>query len=62
MLWFLEFLAYVVAMLAVVPLWGFLVSGSWRAGWRYFKDWGRVMGIIIAAAILISMAVSTVPA
>jgi hypothetical protein len=62
MLWFLQFLGYVAVMLAVVPLYGFLVSGSWRAAWRYTKDWGRVMGLIIAAAILLALIVGAIPA
>lgn len=43
-------------MLAVVPLAGFLVSGSWRAAWRYTRDWLRVMGWTVAAAAIMFLA------
>ena len=50
---FLRFLGYMAVLLAVVPLAGFCVTGSWRHAWRYTRDWLRVMlGIVIAAAVL----------
>lgn len=43
-------------MLAIVPLAGFCVSGSWRSAWHYTKGWLQVMGIMIALAAVVFMA------
>lgn len=53
MLKFLEFCAYLLAMLSIVPLAGLFVSGSWRGAWEYSKAWGRSIGILIAAALVV---------
>lgn len=55
----LKALPYVVAMLAIVPLAGFCVTGSWKQAWRYTRDWLRVMAILAAAAGV--MALFTLP-
>lgn len=53
---FLKFCGYLAVMLAIVPLAGFCVSGSWRAAWHYTKGWLQVMGIMIALAGVVFMA------
>jgi hypothetical protein len=45
---FLRALPYLLVMLAVVPVFGLMVSGSWRAAWRYTKDWLRSIAILLA--------------
>lgn len=37
-------------LLLVVPAWGLMVTGSWHAAWRYCKDWGRAVGLMVAVA------------
>jgi uncharacterized membrane protein len=50
---FLKFLGYLAVLLAIVPLAGMAVTGSWRQAWRYSRDWARViLWTIIAAAVL----------
>lgn len=59
---FLKFIGYLAIMLAIVPLAGFLVTGSWRSAWRYAKDWGRVMlGTIAMAAVLYLVVAQFIP-
>lgn len=49
-------------MLLWVPLAGGLASGSWRGAWRYTKDWGRAMGVVLAlAAVLWLIALPFMP-
>lgn len=42
-------------MLSIVPLAGLFVSGSWRGAWEYSKAWGRSIGILIAAGLLVTL-------
>lgn len=53
MLYFLKFCGYAAVMLAIIPLAGLCVSGSWRGAWQYAKAWGRVMLITFAVAAVI---------
>lgn len=46
----MKLLLYLAIMLLVVPAWGLMVTGSWRAAWRYCKDWGRAVGLMVAVA------------
>lgn len=58
MLQFLKFIGYLAVMLAVVPLAGFAVTGSWRQAWRYTMAWARVMLWTIAAGIVVTLVVT----
>lgn len=50
---FLKFAGYLAVLLAVVPLAGLAVTGSWKQALRYTRAWGRVMlWTIVAAAVL----------
>lgn len=40
-------------MLAIVPLAGLCVTGSWKHAWRYTKDWLRAIGILCAVAAVL---------
>jgi hypothetical protein len=54
MIQFLKFVGFLAVLLAVVPLAGFAVTGSWRMALRYALDWLRVMAwTIIAAAVVL---------
>lgn len=44
-------------MLAVVPLAGLCVTGSWKQAWRYTLAWGRAVGVLVLAAAVVSMIV-----
>lgn len=37
-------------LLCVVPLAGLCATGSWRQAWRYSRDWGRVVLLLVIAA------------
>jgi hypothetical protein len=50
----MSFLLYLLIMLAVVPLAGYAVSGSWWMAWRYCLDFARVMLWTVAAGLLVS--------
>ena len=53
----LKFLFYLSVMLAVIPLAGRIIGGSWRAAWRYAGDWSRSVAIVLVIgglAILLS--------
>jgi hypothetical protein len=53
MVQFLKFMGYLAVLLAVVPLAGFAVTGSWRQALRYTAAWARVMlWTIVVAAVL----------
>lgn len=39
-------------MLAVVPLWGLLATGSWRAARRYAKDWALGIAVLLPAGLV----------
>lgn len=43
-------------MLAIVPLAGLCVTGTWRGALRLAKDWGRVLLLTFAAAAVIGLA------
>lgn len=43
----MKLLLYFAAVLLMVPAWGLMVTGSWRATWRYCKDWGRAVGLMV---------------
>ncbi len=47
-------------MLAVVPLAGFLVTGSARQAWRFTRQWMLVMAIIVAFGIVLAAIVFSV--
>jgi len=44
-------------MLAVVPLAGLCVTGSWRSAWRYTLAWGRAVGILVLLGLVVSLIV-----
>lgn len=46
----MKLLLYIAMLLLVVPAWGLMVTGSWHAAWRYCKDWGRAVGLMVAVA------------
>lgn len=52
-------LPYLLVMLAVVPLAGFVVTGSWRAALRYSGVWFKCVAIMAAAGGLLVMCVGT---
>lgn len=54
---FLQFLGYLAIMLAVVPLAGLCVTGSWKQAWRYTLAWGRAVGILVLAALVVFLIV-----
>lgn len=59
----LKFLGYLSVMLATVPLFGLLVTGSPKQAWRYTKQWAVVVGIMVAAGLLIGgIALLVIPA
>lgn len=43
------------ALLAVVPLVGLMVFGNVRQSWRYTRDWLRVIGYMVAAALVLAL-------
>jgi hypothetical protein len=46
-------LAYVLAMLAIVPLAGFCATGSVRQAWRFTLDWCRALLIMASLALVL---------
>lgn len=40
--------------LVLVALSGLFVTGKWLGAWRMLVDWGRVILIMVSAALLIS--------
>jgi hypothetical protein len=50
----LTFAGYLLVLLAVVPLAGFLVTGSARQAWRYTRQWLQVIGITVAAGLVLA--------
>lgn len=50
----IQALPYLLAILAVVPLVGFMVTGSWRLARRYCRAWARSITILlVVGAIMI---------
>jgi hypothetical protein len=49
---------YLLAIYAVVPLSGFVVTGSWRAALRYTKIWTYCVAAMFAIGLLLTMCVS----
>lgn len=41
--------------LGIVPLAGFLVSGSPKHAWEYSKIWLRTIGLLVAAGAALSL-------
>lgn len=42
-------------MLCVVPLVGLGVFGNAKQAWAYTRDWLRVIGLLIAAAVIVAL-------
>ena len=45
------------AMLAIVPLTGLAVTGNLRQAWEYTRDWLRVIGYTVLAAVLLGLVI-----
>lgn len=61
-LYLLKFLGYELMLLAVVPLAGLCVTGSWRHAWAYTKIWLRTVGfMVLAAAVVFIVVMQVVP-
>lgn len=41
-------------LFSVVPIVGYLNTGSWHHAWRFTVVWLRVIGYMVAAAIVVS--------
>lgn len=52
---FLLFIAFVAFMSAVPFAFGVLIFGSFRDAWRYWKQWAIVIGILVAAGLVVSV-------
>jgi hypothetical protein len=50
---FLKICGYFAILIAVVPLAGLCLTGTWRGAWAMLKMWGSVMGLTIAAAAVV---------
>ena len=46
---------YLLIMLAVVPLFGLLATGSLSAAWRYTKDWLRIMALMLVVGGVLAL-------
>ena len=46
---------YLLIMLAVVPLWGLLATGSPSAAWQYTKDWLRIMALLLVVGGVLAL-------
>lgn len=51
----LIFVGALAVMLAVVPLAGFAVTGSWKHALRYARAWGTSIAILVAAGMLLGL-------
>lgn len=47
MLLFLKTLAAIAAMSMVIPLWIWGATGSWRHGLHAWKQWAKIMGVLV---------------
>jgi hypothetical protein len=56
MIYFLQTLGIIAAMLCIVPLTGLAVTGSWRQAFIYTLDWLRAMAICALAGWLLWLA------
>jgi hypothetical protein len=54
----LKALPYLLVMAAVVPLAGFVVTGSWRAALRYSATWLKCVAVMALAGGLLVMCVN----
>lgn len=52
---FLKFVGIVLVMLAVVPLFGLLMFGSWKMALAYSKAWAKAIGWLLVAGVVISI-------
>ena len=52
---YLKLAGLTVIFLGIVPLAGFLVSGSAKQAWEYTKIWLRTIGLLIAAGAVLSL-------
>jgi hypothetical protein len=53
MIYFLQTLGIIAAMVCIVPLVGLAVTGSWRQAWLYTLDWLRgMMWLALAGGLL----------
>jgi hypothetical protein len=53
--YFLKVVLIFGALLAVIPLAGLATFGNWRQAWAYSKQWGIVVGSMIALAGFIAL-------
>lgn len=52
---YLKLLGLSIIFFGIVPLAGFLVSGSLKHAWEYSKVWLRVMAILVAVGGVLSL-------
>jgi len=52
---YLKLAGLLVIFLGIVPLAGFLVSGSPKHAWEYSKIWLRTIGLLVAAGAALSL-------
>jgi hypothetical protein len=51
--YFLKVILAFGVLFAIVPLVGLMVFGNVRQAWRYTRDWFRVIGWMVAAAVVL---------
>jgi len=52
---FLRALPYLLVMLAAVPVFGLLATGSWRAAWAYTKVWFSSIALLVVVGLLLHL-------
>lgn len=57
---FLQFLGYLAIMLAIVPLAGLCMTGSWRQAWQYTRMWLTVVGSMALAGFVLFLLMWTI--
>jgi hypothetical protein len=52
---FFQFVGYLLVMLSIIPIAGYLVTGTWRGAWAYARDWARAVLIMICAGFVLAI-------